>query len=212
MKNLLLAALLLLLFTNMQCKLTGPNEIDCNNNSIHLSGNAKSYFFYKDNSYWVYYNEATNEYDSFFVSKAELNIRQPIKDMGDDVNKCYECARISICNTSKKEVFYLTIDNTSENRNSFQEFQKSVGFESDFGLFYTKDSLETINGVRPYEITIIDSLEIQSKWYKNLIEVKSDKVGFDNFNYRLYAKNIGLIKYIDKQANKWELVKHQVNQ
>jgi hypothetical protein len=79
MKKFRLATLLLLLFTNMQCKLTGPNEIDCNNNSIYLSANAKSYFYYKDGSYWIYYNEATNEYDSLLLLKLSLIYANQLK-------------------------------------------------------------------------------------------------------------------------------------
>jgi hypothetical protein len=172
----------------MQCKLTGPNEIDFNNNSIYLSANAKSYFFYKDNSYWVYYNEATNEYDSLFVAKAELNIRQPIKEMGDDVNKCYEYARVSISNKLGKEICNNYLDVFSTNRTSYLEIRKNITSSFDMELYFRLDSLETVNEVRPYEITIIDSMEIQNKWYKNLIEVNSENISFDNFNYRLYAK------------------------
>jgi hypothetical protein len=212
MKKLLPAALIVLLLTNAKCKLTGPDEIECNNNTLQLSSKAKSYFYFKQGSWWVYYNLTTNVYDSLFVVSSQNKIRQPAGD-GEDRSKCYEISRTTILSKRGEYSFGSSLDVSASKRTTlFEENGSSQNNGSNMELFFWEDSVELINKVRPYEIKLIDSLNIQNKWYKNLIEVKSEKVGFDNFDYRLYAKNIGLIKFINKQSNNWELIKHEIHQ
>jgi hypothetical protein len=46
----------------------------------------------------------------------------------------------------------------------------------------------------------------------SLGKVDGNNYVYDNIKYRLFAKNIGLIKYIDRDSNQWELIKYHINQ
>ncbi len=206
----LLFQLLLFNMVSWQCKTSGQ-DITCDgNNTLHLSSNAKSYFYFKQGSWWVYYNEAINRYDSLYVTSSRNDIRQPGDD--DNKNKCYELVRLSVGNDTNRLRLNTDMDVSSDRTAIVERHRYDNGQLSDFELLFVSDSIVLLNDVRPYNIKLIDSTITQQAVYKNLIEIKSDKIMFDDFNYRLYGKNVGLIKFIDKKSNKWELIKYHINQ
>lgn len=79
-------------------------------------------------------------------------------------------------------------------------------------MFFSNDQLETHNSLHPIIILTPDSATIQNKKYTQLIEVDTYNYYYDNIKYRLFAKNAGLIKYIDRDSNQWELIKYSINQ
>jgi hypothetical protein len=81
-----------------------------------------------------------------------------------------------------------------------------------FELFFTNSQLEIIPPLHPIIISNIDSTVLQNKKYHTLIEVDANKYIYDNIKYRLFAKNIGLVKYIDRDSNQWELIKYNISQ
>ncbi len=187
-------------------------------NNVPIPQIMKGFFYYKVGSWWVYYNIKTNAYDSMWVSQSSSNIyRGEGKEGFGDVNKCYEHTVMGIVN--KRTVDFMRWDLSNFVLNNNQRFgftiywrDPSTNVNKDLNLFFSDGIIETYNPVRPLIISTPDSTTIQNNRYNNLIEVDAYNFYYDNIKYRLFAKHVGLIKYIDRDSNQWELVKCNIIQ
>lgn len=197
---------------------TCKEKFECNsNNHVPIPQIMKDYFYYKEGSWWVYKNTKNNTYDSMWISQSSSNnYRGEGREGFGSTDKCYERIVMgieqlggdSISKFSMWDLSNFILNN--DNRFGFGVFWRDIASTGniDLNLFFTNNQLETYNPVRQISSEFKDSAMVQNQTYKNLIEV----TGSNYIYYWLFAKNIGLVKYIDRNSNQWELIKHNINQ
>ncbi len=190
-------------------------KFECNtSNNVPIPQIMKDYFYYKAGTWWVYKNVKNNTYDSLWVSQSSSNNYRGEGGEGfGSTEKCYEHTVMGIDNINTKGIMRWDLTNFVLNNNQrfgFSAFWRdtTTTAEKDLTLFFTENNLENWNPTRLISSEFKDSTILQNLIYKKLIEVK----GSDNIVYWLFAKNIGLIKYIDRDSNQWELLKHKTIQ
>jgi hypothetical protein len=211
---ILLITFAVVLFSLSNCK----EKFECTSeNTVPMPQIMKDYFYYKQGSWWVYVNVKNNTYDSMWVSNVTAyNNRGEGGEGFGNLDNCYERLVMSVRqrggdSVSKFSMWSLSnviLDNNNRFRLMVYGRDISTNVEWDLNLFFTNNQLETYNSVRYISSVYQDSATIQHKTYNNLIEV----TGSNYIHYWLFSKHIGLIKYIDKDSNQWELVKYGINQ
>lgn len=212
---LCMAWLLFLSVAFSNCK----EKFECSpSNTVLIPQNMKDFFFFKEGTWWVYVNVKTGDYDSLWVWKHNFDIYRGEGGEGfGHLDKCYEQTLSAIKSEIVSDLMSYRISNMvldERERFHFIIFWRdpSNGLGKDFNLFFTNGILEKIDPVRPVIITSLDSVIVQKNSYNSLIEIDASGFIYDNIRYRLYAKNIGLIKYIDRDSNQWELIRYNINQ
>lgn len=193
-------------------------EFECTTeNSVPIPQIMKDYFYYKQGSWWVYVNVKNNTYDSLWISNINsYNNRGEGGEGFGNKDNCYERLVMGVeqrggDKVSKFSMWDLSnviLDNN--NRFAYGIIWRDISTTAnlDLNLFFTNNELETYNPVRHINSVYKDSVTVQHKTYNNLIEVS----GSSFIHYWLFSKHNGLIKYVDKDSNQWELVKHQIIQ
>lgn len=211
----LLLIIILILCLQSSCK----EEFECSSsNTVNIPQIMKDYFYYKEGTWWVYKNIKNNTYDSMWVSQnSSNNYRGEGKEGFGSSDRCYEQTRSVISSFSNSDLMSFRISNIitdEKERFRFIIFWRdpSNGLGKDFNLFFTNGILEMVDPIRPLIVNTLDSINVQNNIFNSLIEVDTRNFYYDNIKYRLFARNIGLIKYIDKDSNQWELIKHSINQ
>ncbi len=216
--NRIISSLLLILCAYLIVSCSKSNFECSSANTVNIPQVMKDYFYYKEGSWWVYKNIKNNTYDSMWVFQSTFNsYRGEGKEGFGLTNKCYEQARSAIRTITNVDLMSFRISNVvtdERERFRFSIFWRDPfnGLEKDFNLFFTNGTLEKIDLARPIIITTLDTLIVQNNSYNGLIEVDASSFFYDNIKYRLFAKNIGLVKYIDRDSNHWELIRYNINQ
>ena len=232
MKNLLLATLLLLLFTNMQCGKTPPpdtNEqitaITCDSaNTVLIPADMKSRFYFKEGTYWIYKNIDNGEIDSMWVWYSDIRINPTSKKIfAYGWEKCYESFDIRIKNKSyyKNDEYYTNYgislhpnDGKDLNKELFEimEISPINGYRGDFRIALRGNKYETQTDA---EVLFEDSIITNENLvFKNILNLKYPFPNtVDIYSNMYYAKNIGLVKFVRSTDNStWELISYKVNQ
>lgn len=193
-------------------------KFECNaNNNVPIPQIMKDYFYYKEGTWWVYKNIKNNTYDSMWVSQSSSNNYRGEGGEGFGSNdKCYERIVMGIEQSGSDSVSKFSMWDLSNfvlnnsNRFAFGVFGRDISTtaEWDLNLFFTNNQLDTFNSVRNISSVLKDSATLQHKTFKNVIEVS----GSNYIHYWLFSKHTGLIKYIDRDSNQWELIKYNINQ
>jgi hypothetical protein len=194
-------------------------KFECStSNNVPVPQIMKDYFYYKEGNWWVYKNVKNNAIDSMWVWQSSSNIYQGQGSEGfGKTDKCYEQTKSAIRNFSNPDLMSFRVSNiVTDDRERFRFIifwtDTTTTVNKIFELFFTNSQLETIPPLHPIVISNIDSIILQDKKYHTLIAIDANNYIYDNIKYRLFAKNIGLIKYIDRDSNQWELIKYNVNQ
>ncbi len=194
-------------------------KFECSSgNSVPIPQIMKDFFYFKAGSWWVYYNMKTNAYDSMWVNQSSSNVYRGEGSEGfGKLDKCYEQNRDVISNNTTEAILQFRISNiVVDERERFRFIilwrDTSNNLEKMFELFFTNGELEIIPPLHPIIISPIDTVFVQNAKYTNLIEVDANNYYYDNIKYRLFAKHIGLIKYLDRDSNQWELLKYNIIQ
>lgn len=193
-------------------------KFECStNNNVPIPQIMKDYFYYKEGTWWVYKNKKNNTYDSMWVSQSSSNNYRGQGGEGfGSTEKCYERIVMGIQQRGSDSVSKFSLWDLSNfvlnnnNRFAFGVFWRDIATTAnlDLNLFFTSNQLETYNSVRQISSVYIDSATVQNKIYNNLIEVK----GSNYIHYWLFSKHSGLVKYIDRDSNQWELIEYSAIQ
>jgi hypothetical protein len=206
--------LLIISFSISACK----EKFECSaSNNIPIPQVMKEYFYFKEGTWWVYKNVKNNTFDSMWVSQSSSNNYRGEGGEGfGNLDKCYERIVMGIDQSGGdkiSEFFMWNLSNVvvnDNNRFAFSVFGRDISttVNWDLNIFYTNNQLETYNSVRQISSVYKDSATVQNQTYKNLIEL----MGSNFIHYWLFSKNTGLVKYVDRDSNQWELVKYNINQ
>lgn len=209
---------ILLLFISSIAFSSCKEKFECNaNNNVPIPQIMKDYFHYKEGTWWVYKNVKNNTYDSMWVFQSSSNYYQGDGKEGfGSTDKCYEHAVIGINNKKTKDFMRWDLANISTDEKSRFIFSiswrdTSTTANKGIDLRFTNGILEN-EPLHPVKYNLLDSVVIQNIKYKELMERNSYNYFYDNIKYRLFAKNIGLVKYVDRDSNQWELLKYNINQ
>ena len=194
-------------------------KFECNtSNNVPIPQIMKDYFYYKAGTWWVYKNVKNNTYDSLWVSQSSSNNYRGEGGEGfGSTEKCYEHTVMGIDNINTKGIMRWDLANIiTDQRLRFAfaiYWRDSITTQNkSLNIYYTDGQFEKQDLLYPIFISFIDTSTIQNKQYIKAIEINTNNYGYDNLRYRLFAKNIGLIKYIDRDSNQWELIKYHINQ
>ena len=204
------------------CIKTEEPQTHCDiQNTAYIPTDAKSRFYFKDGTWWVYKNVNNNEFDTIIV-KSLYNTIEPTwtQRYGTKYkNKCYE--RVAYRITSNK---YGWHDVDIDFINPYQQQDSTIE-----QYFITESSSDIENFVTyRWEYRgglLIDSLSsglkerlkiitINNKTYSDIIYYKY-KPGFeagDYLNEAWYANRVGLIKVVRKDGTIWEIVQSNIIQ
>jgi hypothetical protein len=193
-------------------------KFECSsNNKVPIPQIMKDYFYYKEGTWWVYKNVKNNTYDSMWVLQSSSNYYQGQGGEGfGSTDKCYERIVMGIDQRGGDSVSKFSMWDLSNfvvnnnNRFAFGVFGRNISTTAnwDLDLFFTNNELEKYNPIRQINSVYKESESVQNKTYNNLIEV----VGSNQVHYWLFSKHIGLVKYVDRDSNQWELIKYNINQ
>lgn len=193
-------------------------KFECTSNNYEpIPQIMKDYFFYKEGSWWVYKNIKNNTYDSMWISQNQYyNNRGEGNEGFGSTDKCYERIVMgieqrggdSISKFSMWDLSNFVVNNNNRFALGVLWTDKVTTANLNLDLFFVNNQIEKYNSVRQISSDYKDSTTVQNRNYYSLIEV----IGADCINYWLFSKNIGLIKYIDRDSNQWELIKYNINQ
>lgn len=215
--NRIIPSLFLILCTYLIVSCSKDNFECSSANTVNIPQVMKDYFYYKEGTWWVYKNVKNNTYDSLWVSNVNLyNNRGEGKEGFGNPDNCYERIAMGIKQSGADSVskFYLwdlsNFDVDNNNRFAFGVFGRDIltNVEWDFNLLFANSQLETYNPVRNISSIHKDSITLNGNTYINLIEV----TGSNFIHYWLFSKQVGLVKYIDRDSNQWELIRYNINQ
>jgi hypothetical protein len=204
-----LAGFLCLISCNKQNNIHTPPELKCDSsNTAYIPIDARSRFYFKEGSWWVYKNIVNDEIDTVKVIDCTMYLGKAIPEIwGDIPNKCYERSIVGFKSGIYKEYttyvdyFYPT---------SIMDSNKEIYLVNDlyhnttYKLRYDGSKLSA--GQDSGQIVIIDTLEIESKKYYNVIKYSTNDL-FDYANELYYAPFYGIIKMIRKDGTQWNLIK-----
>ena len=73
-------------------------DFECSSdNTVPIPQNMKDFFYFKEGTWWVYYNTKTHLYDSLWVRKSSLNVyRGEGREGFGKIDKCYEQTSMAI--------------------------------------------------------------------------------------------------------------------
>jgi hypothetical protein len=191
------------------CTNSCKEKFECNpNNTVLIPQIMKDFFFFKEGTWWVYKNVKNNAFDSLWIRETSYRTERGGDGFGSK-EKCFQNAKVIISDKKNSGLFFQ-ISNTSTDgdRYHFSSFNEG----KDVSFTFLSGELETTFNPRPYYIKKIDSICIQNKTYNDLIEVNSINLLYDKIINRIYGNHVGLIKYIDRDSNQWELFKYHINQ
>ena len=95
MKDIIYIVLFITLLITLQsssCNKTDEPQTHCDStNTVYLPEDARSRFFFKEGTWWVYKNITNNNYDTISLIVENYGIYPvPKKIFGDGFSKCYE--------------------------------------------------------------------------------------------------------------------------
>jgi hypothetical protein len=217
--QLILFTSLLLLLQAVSCKSPDDKKLDCNNNTMQLPQMAKDYFLFKDGSYWVYKNTITQQQDFFYVSDFKnLTGDNSQYKYGNKLKRCYEFYSYKLSTTIGITIGIGILPSFPNNDLSFQNQPFFINETNSItGQLYPKaefvgDSLYRTNYVLDGIVMIIDTIEIDTQTFNNVLYFNNPNGGINYVTDSYYAKNIGLIKFTTNDNQTYELIKYHINQ
>lgn len=184
-------------------------------NTAYIPADARSRFFFKEGTWWVYKNVTNNDYDTLTLTVESYGINPvPKKIYGDGFSKCYEGYVYNIISKLYGKV-NITLSVNLPTRGNNTKGEIFVTRE----LFTSKDYItaslprfrwigEILDTVSDGNINKITSLLINNKVYNDILHYYY-KPGFEPTDYLKegwYANRIGLVKIIRKDNTIWELI------
>jgi hypothetical protein len=179
---------------------------------------AKDYFLFKNGSYWVYENTATNETDSFYVDGFTDRTGDNTQyKYGNELNRCYEDCDYNIIGTlvSKLNIGIFPFEPSNEDN-----FDKQLFFINEYNdltkqsytkLAFVGDSIIK-SDILGSQLLKFDSLQIGNIYYKNILQISNSILGIDYTKQSIYAKNIGMIQFTTNDNITWILKRYHIVQ
>jgi hypothetical protein len=220
MKYLLSITTYLLLgfaFQSSSCRKTNGGQIEqkivCTTaNTAYIPADARSRFFFKEGSWWVYKNIANSEFDTVKLEKCDYWLDKPNKERwGDFPDKCYEWAEVRF--QSSKYNYHLTriefaMPNTNiDSLNEIYKITDTYNNRASFKLSY--------NGGNVYSdqdsgyIAHYDSIGIKGEMYSDILYYQTTNP-YDYVRNIHFAANVGAIKMTRTDGTTWELFKANI--
>ncbi len=210
---------LIIMLQAASCKKPEDKKLDCSNNTMPLPQMAKDYFLFEDGSYWLYKNTISHSLDSFYITNFKnWTGDNTIFKYGNKLKRCYECFDYKIYTINGTSIEIGIFPSFPNNDISFQNQLFNINeTNSVTGQLYPKaefvgDTLYRTNYVLDGRVMIIDTIEIDTQVYQNVLYFKNPNGGINFVTDSYYAKNIGLIKFTTNDNQTYELVKYQINQ
>ena len=217
--NLLFTSAMLFWLHSCEKPKSEPSPISCTNNTMPLPQMAKDYFLFKDGSYWVYKNTITQQQDSFYVSDFKnLTGDNSQYKYGNKLKRCYEFYSYKLSTTIGITIGIGILPSFPNNDLSFQNQPFFINETNSItGQLYPKaefvgDSLYRTNYVLDGIVMIIDTIEIDTQTFNNVLYFNNPNGGINYVTDSYYAKNIGLIKFTTNDNQTYELIKYHINQ
>lgn len=213
---------LAIIIQSSSCGKTDEPQTHCDSsNTAYIPTDARTRFFFKAGTYWIYKNNANNELDTIVVENWYHTIEPPLPAQYGNAykNKCYE--RAAYRTISNKYGWmnvridfsraFTQVDSTVENYYITESSQNILYFTT-YRWEYKGGLM--IDSLTPGLKVRLNSLEINNKTYTDIIYYKF-KPGFeasDYLNEAWYANKIGLIKLVRKDGTTWELIHSNIIQ
>lgn len=225
MKIYLFLIISIIVFYNIGCKNQAILPIiNCDSsNSAYIPADAKSRFFFKEGSWWVYKNTVSNTYDTTVISFYNYRIATPSKKAFGDkyAHKCYEYMEYHTFSkkfgtnriTIEKAMPISEIDKNSERFVYIDDYLPSGSNTLTVYRFFYNSDIQ-IDSLSDGIIEKQDSIYIGNDMYYDILHY-SYKAGFEANDYLLeawYANKVGLVKVIRNDGSIWELIDYKTNQ
>jgi hypothetical protein len=181
-------------------------------NTAYIPSDARSRFFFREGSWWVYKNVGNEELDTVKVIQSSLPTGKPIPELwGDIPNKCYE--RSIVMFQPQKHFRYTTrvefakakqeIDSSNEIYQIIDDYTFDASARVSYKFVY-KGSTIYPNQDSGF-IAHIDSMQIAAKMYYDILYYETQNLS-DYITSIYYAAGVGTIKMRRTDGTTWELV------
>lgn len=217
--------LIIIVFYYQGCKKKAVQAIiNCDSsNTAYIPTDAKSRFFFKEGSWWVYKNAINNTYDTIVISFYNHRIATPSKKAYGDkyAHKCYEYIEYHTLSkkfgTNRITIETVTpiseIDKYSERFVYIDDYMKLGSTISTIYRFFYTGELK-IDSLSDGIIENQDSISFGNHTYNDILHYTYN-AGFEVNDYLLeawYANKIGLVKVIRSDGSVWELIDYETIQ
>ncbi len=205
------------------CKDKNEPETVCTSaNTVPVPQDMKDRFFFKEGTYWIYKNLATNKTDSLWVIANTMeSINVDDDDYGFIKNKCYERFVSTIKSDFQATDSYHNVYAIIIHPKKGQPDSELFGLE-DFNLPLDRLAYRIENRGGQYEnqmgaeIELTDSLVTADNIvYKDILHLyyPTGTSTYDYLRDMYYAKNKGLVKFKRNTDNsEWELIRYNIIQ
>lgn len=164
-----------------------------------------SYWYFPNNSYWIYKDSITNELDTFVVESTDT---QQNNDRYSSNKFQFHVFRILNKGVIKTQVGRPTY---YDNNSYYYVLDQSWGMGSAVRLFYDKQNRISNLGNTLFYVSHLDSIEVGSQQYYDVIHIYNvGQSNGDSVRHEYYAKNIGVIKRIYESKHVWELTSFHI--
>ncbi|MFN4084241.1 MAG: hypothetical protein ACK4K9_11470 [Bacteroidia bacterium] len=200
-------------------------KVHCDStNTVLIAEDMKARFYFKEGTYWIYKNIATNETDSMWVWYSQVGVIPVNKKVfAHGWNKCYEYFDLRVKNKIyfKNDKYYSNygivlhpIDEINSQNELFEisEISPLNNFRDNFRIGLRGNKYETQTDA---EVFFEDSIITKENLvFKNILNLKYPFTNTnDIYSDMYYAKNIGLVKFERSTDNSvWELIRYKINQ
>ncbi len=166
-----------------------------------------SYWYFPKDSYWIYKDSASNQRDTFLIIDnftREVNEKNANNKFQHHIirvqNRNYVLAQVGKPRRVNDKTYYYELDQ------SWESLSYAIRFFYD-PQWKIKNLGNTLIQLHKY-----DSLLINNVFFYDVIHMYNYGQGLsDNIRHEYYAKNIGVVKRIDKNGVVWNLESYYIS-
>lgn len=215
--------LLVVGFSNCKKPKQDPETVCTSANTAYIPTDARSRFFFKEGSWWIYKNITSQALDTLVARDLFYQIATPNKKMYGDkyAHKCYEYFEYKIFSqlygwnriTVQTMMPIIQKDKSNEAFVYIDDYMPSGETILSVPRFFFKGDIQ-IDSLSNGIIEKQDSIHINNTTCLDVLHYRY-KPGYEASDYLMeawYANKIGMVKMKRKDGSIWELIDYKVNQ
>jgi hypothetical protein len=205
------------------------HEIWCKHPAT-ISQKVRDFYYFKDGTYWIYQNETTMKTDSQWVIQSVIDVKPNprLPDVNNSCNCyqkiCYQWFTFKVMSSQ----YSLKIDSAylsflaNVDINHVDEFSKKY-YRHQIEFWLTTGNLNNVclksdNNDKWESISSIkdtNTLKINNVDYSNCFVQSDSKYGIktsDIYPYSIRSRNVGVIRFKDRNNQYWNLIRKRIIQ
>lgn len=223
-KTLLLLSLSIIIFGLMFCN---PDDEPVNHGEFRLGPEGEAYIKFEPGSYWIYENDSTSERDTVVMDYYRSSMRHFKGDRNEFYREDINLRWVATSGVYEFSTPHPYVDATPLDVGLYHFgmpcSRVGVGAVSMIYFPFSLAQGGLVSGQSTYLNRRYDSLQINEKWYYDVVEFEIDNDWswdfrpYSNHTKYYWSKNIGMIKKVlleeqsEVELEIWNLVDYKIN-